>query len=377
MQRTLTLFLCCALVPVAALSAQGALSTQGMGYPEGEMSTRALGTGGAISEFDGRSPLNPAALAIGGLGQVYGQYDPEIRTVTGPSGSSRTVTSRFSNFGAILPINQRLFMGFSVASFLDRTWATTATREQPIGEQPVSSTEILKSQGGISDLRFGLAYAITPRFRLGVAGHYYTGSNQVNLLQQFPDSLSFGNVSQTSSLNFEGNAVSAGFEIDLLPSLGFAVSGRKGGTLEMSAGDTLLTKAHIPDHYAASLSYDGIPGTIVAARFAQDKWSSLTPLSTSGEKAVDANEFNVGLESAGPRAWNRAIIIRLGTRWRTLPFQASGNDVREFSFGGGLGIPISREHAAIDIAVLRSNRTGVSGITEHAYNLSFGLRVQP
>src|ERR1700674_969292 len=41
-------------------AAQGNLSTQGAGYPEGELSTGALASGGGLAEFDALSPINPA-----------------------------------------------------------------------------------------------------------------------------------------------------------------------------------------------------------------------------------------------------------------------------------------------------------------------------
>ena len=49
------------LVIPAVLHAQGTLSTQGFGYSTSGMSTRALGTGGAITEFDPLSATNVAA----------------------------------------------------------------------------------------------------------------------------------------------------------------------------------------------------------------------------------------------------------------------------------------------------------------------------
>jgi hypothetical protein len=358
------------------LAAQGALSTQGFGYPLGQLSTRALGTGGALGEIDPRSPLNPAALTLG-PGQIFAQYDPELRNVRGPSGRSRTTTARFPNFGANLPLGQKWILGFSASTLLDRSWSTQAVRDQSVGDETVTLTETLKSEGGITDLRFAIGYAFTSKFRVGIAGHQYTGTNRINLLQQFPDSLAYGNVSQTTSLNYEGNAFSAGVVLDVLPSIRVALSGRRGGNIELSANDTMLTEGKIPDHYAASVSFDGIPGTIIAARYAQDKWSSLTSLSTAGATAIDATEMNAGIETTAMRAGDRSIILRVGGRWRKLPFLANSQEVRETSYGGGLGIPFARNRASIDFAVLRNTRSGVSNIKESAYNFSFGLRIQP
>jgi hypothetical protein len=346
------------------------------------MSTRALGTAGSLAEIDSHSPLNPAALGIGGAGDMFMQYDPEIRTVSGASGTSRTTTSRIPNIGFTMPLNRRLAVGGTASSFFDRTWATQAERIQTVGNKVLRSDETFKSDGGISDLRLALAYVLAPRVRIGVGAHYYAGSAKIQSLQRFSDTSStstdttqFGNVIQNSSYTFAGKAVSAGIDVDVLPHLSIAVSGRKGGTIRMSAGDTLLTTANIPNHFAGAVHFDGIPGTIIAARFARDQWSSLTALSTSGAKARDGNDISAGLESAGPRTG--AVVVRLGVRRRVLPFEAAGQAVTETSFGGGFGVLIAQNRAGLDFAVLRNSRTGVSGVTEHAYTLSFGLRLRP
>ena len=43
----------------SVVMAQGTLSTQGFGYPPGQLSTRSLATGPGIGEFDPDSQLNP------------------------------------------------------------------------------------------------------------------------------------------------------------------------------------------------------------------------------------------------------------------------------------------------------------------------------
>ena len=363
----------------ARLGAQGSASLQGFGYPPGELSTRAEGTAGAIAEIDGASPINPAALAIRAQGEVYAQYDPELRHVTGPTGSSNTTTTRFPNFGAILPFMGHWVAGLSVSTFLDRTWETQLTSQQTIGADAVTSTEIARSQGGITDIRLALAYAFNSRIRVGVGANGYGGSNNVALTEEFADTLRYRDISQSTTLNYSGTAASGGVEVDLLPSLSVALSGRTGGAIKMYTGDTLLSRGRIPDNYAGSISFQGIPGTLLAVRMARDLWSSLTPLSTAGAQAVDATDISVGAESAGPRfgSAGEPIVIRLGVRRRTLPFLVGTTQVRETSFGGGLGIPLAQNRVVLDMSLLRSNRTGVSGVAESAYGLSLGLRVHP
>jgi hypothetical protein len=65
--------------------AQGTLSTQGFGYPPGQLSTRALGTGGGLTEFDFDTPVNPAAIGLSGEPRLYLQYEPEFRKLSNGS----------------------------------------------------------------------------------------------------------------------------------------------------------------------------------------------------------------------------------------------------------------------------------------------------
>ena len=247
------------LLGAVQLRAQGSASLQGFGYPTGELSTRAEGTAGAVGDIDGASPINPAALAIQAQGELYAQYDPEFRHVTGPSGSSSTTTARFPNIGAIIPFMGHWVAGVSVANFLDRTWQTQLTSSQTIGTDTVTSTQTARSIGGITDFRLALAYAFNSRIRVGVGAHGYGGSNSIALTEQFADSLRYRTIAQSSTLNYSGTAASAGLEVDLLPSLSVALSGRAGGAIKLYDGDTLLSKGRVPDHYDGSVSFQGDP----------------------------------------------------------------------------------------------------------------------
>ena len=139
--------------------AQGTTSAQSFGYPVGELSTRALGTAGALGEVDARSSINPAALILQPQGAVYAQYDPELRTVTTSAGTAHTTTARFPNVGAVLPVNRRLVFGASASTFLDRTWETNTSRSLKFTptDTLVTFNERRKSDGGIEDLRLAAA----------------------------------------------------------------------------------------------------------------------------------------------------------------------------------------------------------------------------
>lgn len=363
----------------ATAAAQGTTSAQSFGYPVGELSTRALGAAGALGEVDARSSINPSALVLQPQGAVFAQYDPELRTVTTSAGTAHTTTARFPNVGAILPVNRRLVLGASASTFLDRTWETNTSRALAFGpvDTLVTFNERRKSDGGIEDLRLAAGYILTPSVRVGLAADGYTGSTRVTASELFSDTLQYRDVTQVSNVSYGGTAVSAGIDVDLLPRLNVAVSGRKGGHATMYVNDTAAVHGNIPDRYSGSITFAGLPGTILAARYSRELWSQMASLSASGAAAVDATDVSLGAESAGPRIGGFPLLLRAGIRRRDLPFPVNGSTVRETSWGGGLGLPVAYDRVTFDIAVLRSSRTGVAGVDEHAYNLSFGLRVRP
>jgi hypothetical protein len=74
----------------------------------------------------------------------------------------------------------------------------------------------------------------------------------------------------------------------------------------------------------------------------------------------------------------RIVTVRLGARARTLPFGFNGEKVSEKTFAFGLGAPLTRDRAAIDLAIQRASRTTASSnVQERGFILSIGLRVSP
>ena len=356
-------------------NAQGALSLQGLGYPTGQMSARAEGTGGAVADFDALSLVSPASIAGVGASALFFQYSPEFRSVTGGSSTANTTTARFPLVAGILPLGQTWTLGLSSSTFLDRSSETSLVRRQLVGADSVNETELTKVLGAINDVRLALAWAGTPKLRIGGGLHVFSGSNRVTLSQLFPDSAKYISTSQSARLSYAGFAASAGIEFHPSRAIGFAIAGRKGGNLTAQSGDTTIGRARLPDHYSASVSYDGITGATISARVARDNWSSLSSIGSSVQ-GFDAWDYSVGAEASGPRVIQRIIVMRAGARFRTLPFGYNGQKVSETSFMGGLGVPLARDRAAFDFTIQRAGRSA-GGIKERGMILSFGLRVTP
>jgi hypothetical protein len=332
-----------------------------------------------LADFDALSLVNPASLAGVGSAALFFQYSPEFRRVTAGSSSARTTTARFPLVAGVLPMGQTWTLGLSSSTFLDRSSETSLVRRQQVGEllDSANVTERNKVLGAINDVRLALAWARGPTFRIGFGAHVFTGSNRITLLRLFPDSARYISTSQSGRISFAGFAGSAGVEYRPSRAIGLALSGRKGGDLRAESGDTAIGRAPLPDHYSASIIYEGLTGVSISARAAHDAWSSLSSLSSSNIKAFDSWDTGVGVEAAGPRILQRIVMMRIGARSRTLPFGFNGEKVSETSFMAGLGAPLTRERASFDLAVQRASRSTGGDVQERGFILSFGLRVSP
>jgi len=380
--RILSSFLLAAasvVIPVIA-GAQGTLSTQGFGYPTGGMSTRALGTGGAITEFDPLSSTNPAAIPSIGGGALYIQAEPEYRSLEVGAGAERAMIARHPLATIAVPLPGNLMGAVSVSNLLDRSFETNERRTQVIGDSALSTTNFFKSDGAIGDVRVALSYVPKSWIRLGVAGHAITGDNRLRSTQQFDDSAQFAAIVDTTTVTYVGTAVSAGVTLFIRNAVGLAASYRKGGSMSVKHADTTLGKANVPDRMSFSAAFVGIPGTTVAVRTSKDTWTRMRGLGSSTLPINEGWDTSVGADILGPRFGTRSLQIRAGGRWRTLPFGLPTSAISEKTANLGLGTTFSRGRIGLDVTGIRAFREPVSGssdLRETAWTISAGLTVRP
>ena len=364
------------LLPAAA-RAQGNLSTLGFGYPAGLLSSRALGTGGAIGEIDPLSASNPASILSFGGSALYFQLEPEYRTLHVGAATENTSIARYPLVGAAIPITQDVMLGLSVSNLLDRSFQTSTRGLQTIGDSSIGTTNTFKSDGAIGDLRLALAWAATPWLKLGAAAHAITGDNRVRNTQVFDDSTRFARLVDTATVGYTGHAYSAGFEVIAARDWSLAGSYRRGGPLSLKRGDTTIASAHVPNRVAVSAAYLGIRGSSIAVRTAKDSWTSLASLGSSSLRISEAWDTSVGADMLGPKFGASALQLRAGARWRTLPFGTSTSSVSEKSYSLGAGTQLARGRAALDITGIRAMREAGANLSETAFTLSVGVTVRP
>ncbi|HET9455330.1 MAG TPA: hypothetical protein VFO66_13680 [Gemmatimonadaceae bacterium] len=359
-----------------AAAAQGTLSTQGLGYPPGQLSTPARTMGGSTGEVDPLSALNPAALALLRNPIIFMQAEPEFRTLQIGAESQRTSVARFPLFVGALSLGSRWTAGVSASTLFDRTWATVRRDTQVVGIDTLGSDITQRSDGSVADLRVAVAFASTPWLRVGVAGHVYSGRDLMQTARLYDDTARFQSDTQTTTLSFGGNAVTLGAHAFWPRVAALGVSYRKGGSLSAYNGGDKIASGTAPDHIGLSAVYLGVRGASFAVRVANDTWKNVSDLSPT-LNIHSGLDIGVGADVIGPRFAGNAMNLRAGGRWRTLPFSSDGNAVRESSWSGGFGLPFAGGRAEVNVGALRSNRTSDSGISEKAWTLSTGFGVRP
>ncbi len=374
MLRPTLVLLALAIAPFP-LVAQGTFANQGFGYPFGQLSTRALSTGGAVVEFDARSPRNPAA--IGGSGRIlFLQYEPEYRRITGEGVEVAQRFIRYPLIGGVLPIGSRLAIGFTTSTLLDRTGQSIEERTEIIAGEPVTYEEIVRSDGAMNDLRFAASYAITPSLDVGAALHAITGEHRQLLSRRF-ETPGFDSLGFRTRASFSGLAFSGGLWWRPARGVTVAGSGRLGREIEAFIDDTARATAEVPHRVGIGIGIDRISGLSLAANAAWEGWSSFDGLGSDQVNSHDVREYGVGAEIAGPTLFGTMIPLRVGARWRGLPFSPDGDQVMETSIGGGIAIPLLAGLSAIELGVQHSRRSNDLPFRERSLLFSFAMTISP
>ena len=374
MRCSIRFFALVAILP-GALRAQGGLAIQGYGYPTGQLGSASVALGGSTGELDPSSALNPAALSIPTRFSVYMQFEPEFRRTAVGSRAENTSTMRFPGF-IVTGGNRRFTVGASATTFLDRTWSNVYSDSQLVGGTLLPSVLAASSNGAITDVRAAVAYWLNARVQVGLGVHALTGENRLAFGRSFPDSTGVGGVTQLTTINYSGRALSMGAIFLPTKVLAIGASARLGGGMEARQDEAALADAQVPDRLGVTFAYTGIPNTTIAARFDRTGWSAMRDLGTARMSVFDANDIGIGLEVMGPRIAGAPSYARLGLRDRGLPFGVNGEKVGERSFSGGIAIPVARGRGQFDISLQRSSRSA-AGAKEKALFLSIGLGIRP
>jgi hypothetical protein len=245
-----------------------------------------------------------------------------------------------------------------------------------VGGTLTESSLFTRSNGAISDARLGIAYILHPKLQIGLGLHSFSGENRMSFARLFPDTLGLLGVSQGSSVNYVGRAMSLGFVAHPATGLVVSASTRIGGRLTADQLGDQVAKAKVPSRIGVGVSWLAFPGASFNARMDRTAWTDMDDLGTSDVVTFDATEIGLGVDLLGPFISGVNSVVRLGARDRTLPFAANGDQVTERAISAGLGVPVARGRAQLDLALERAARRG-AGATESGWFISVGIGIRP
>lgn len=364
-------------VPLAAqASVYGVL---GIGFPGRAVSIHSRGQGGGLDALDPRSAVNPAAIVFNGRLTVSGTTETTSRwyEVSGVTAEGL----RDTRFPLAMIAGQiqtsPISFGVGYALYAERSFDIQTSDTVTLRDTDVVVTDRLRSDGGITDLRFALAWALSERVQVGGAFHLLSGSTREQLQREF-DSPDYAPVVQRGDVDYSGTGVSLGLMVTPSRRLRIGLAARRDGTLDVS--DPLLPVPELQLPWSLTAGWTFVPFRLLrwSASASWRSWAAADSDPAAGliHQVFDTWEVGTGVEIGGSDVGITRIPLRLGFRYAQLPFSPTTEQPRELDFSVGTALAFAANRAIIDAAVERVIRDG-GGAVERAWQVSLGLTVRP
>ena len=360
-----------------AAAAASVFGIRGLGLLGRPVSARPAATGGAFAVFDAQALLNPAAL-----GQLQGVSGwavgvPSRRRVVVGGDAATLQSTRFPLFGFGTVFSRRLVIGVGIGDYLDRTWSVRRTDTVTLRGTPVPVEDVSRSVGGVSDLRLAGAYRLSPRVTLGAAVHALSGSTRLTVTRDFAPAI-YEDFSDVALTDFTGLGVSVGVLAAVRSNLGVGASLRAGTKLKASSSAGPRARVSLPLEFAAGARYAPVPGVNLAGTVAYAGWGRAAgDLVAAGEaRSRDVWSVGAGLDVERLDLGVVRLPLRLGYRWRQLPFPIDGFRLGEHAIAGGFGFTMAGGRTSVDVGVERGART--AGAQRETFTTGWlGVTVRP
>ena len=345
----------CSLAPsLRRPVAQANLSTQGFGFPTGQLSTRALGTGGALGrDRSAVADQSGEHLAASARGSSSSRSSRSIRTVIdrrerahddGALPERVRRDSRRSagslSLGVVDAARSHVDDVFNTSQFLSR------------GDSVPMTTHVPRSTARMDDVRLAGAWTPTSWLRVGVgaARDHRAQSGQRHAVVHRLRRSSRRSPSSACSVQRDARLRPA-FSSSRKQLIGRALGAAAAATCTMSAEDTVLSRARRCRTGSARRSRTPASPTRrsrCGRRTTIGRRSAASALRAS--HAVDAWDTSVGADMAGPQVGDtHRVSARRVPRRARFHFRPADQTVTEKSFTGGLGTPFANGHVLADL----------------------------
>lgn len=365
------------LAPGVAAAQNSVYGISGIGFPGQPLSVRARALGGGVGAFDPTSALNPATVA--GLGRLAAgltvgttlrRYTAGDTTITG----LRETRYPFGVFGGRITGTPVSF-SLSFSTYAERTYDVTSTGTQVLRGDTLQVTDRLAADGAVTDLRGALAFRPWSPLLVGAAFHLLGGSSRLHVRRSF-SSTDYLPYLEQQQLVFSGTGVSAG--IVFLPTRAIELAGavRADGRLRSRVEGEEVSSVELPVSLTVGLRLLPARALGWSTTASRRSWARAQPDLAVSTRAFDTWEVASGIEFADREARKTAIPLRVGVRYRQLPFSNVATQPSELALTGGSGLLLSDGRAALDFSVERFKRTG-GGADERGWHFSVGVVVIP
>ena len=373
-----TALLLASVAPLAAQSSQ--FGVRGLGLPMRPFSVRASATGGGFGLFDSESSFNPGSIGMVSFTNANFQSQQSWRRSVSPAGTETGRDNRYPGAFVAGPVGgTRLAISLSASGYTDRNFSIASRDTLILRDVPVETIDTLRSLGGVSDFRAGIAWRGSTRLQVGLGVHLLTGSNRISSSRRFSDT-TYAGATEEATVSYLGMGVSAGVVARLGRVLTLAGMVRADEKLRVERDSLRVGTTKLPVTLAGGARLQFGDQLLLAGGATYRTWSSADDdiVAQGGIGSVNTIELNVGLEYLrDPRRPNN-FPLRLGFYRARLPFPVSrGQNINETGITIGTSKRFVADRAGLDIALAQVWRKGGPGFSERATLLTAGISVRP
>lgn len=373
-----TVLLLAAVGPLAAQSSQ--FGVRGLGLPMRPISVRSTGTGGAFGLFDSESSFNPASIGLVSFTTASFQTLQSWRRSVSPAGTATARDNRYPGVFVAGPIGGTpLAISLSASGYTDRNFSIASRDTLILRDVPVETIDTLRSLGGVSDLRAGIAWRGSRSLQVGLGIHLLTGSNRISSSRRFSDT-TYAGATEEATVSYLGVGVSAGVMARLGRAVTLAGMVRADDKVRVERDSLRVGTTKLPVTVAGGARVQLGDQLQIAGSATYRSWSAADEdiVAQGGVGSVNTTEFNFGLEYVrDPRRPNN-LPLRLGFYHARLPFPLTrGQNISETGISIGTSKRFVADRAGFDFALGQVWRKGGAGFTERATQLTVGISVRP
>ena len=366
------------LSPASALAQNSIYGVAGIGFPEEPFGVHARSLGGGSAAFDALSALNPGTVADFGrlaasvsIGEGFRSYTAGDTSVSG----LRETRFPFGLMGGKIggtPIS----FAVSYATYAERTFDLRTTGTEVLRGDTLGISDKIASDGAVTDVRGALAMRPLSFLKVGAALHLLGGSSRLDVQRTFSDS-AYLPYAESSHLVFSGVGVSAGIVLRLVPAVEVAAAARVNGGLSSQLGNQDLGSVKLPVELTGGLRLM-IPrsGVSWSSTATWRSWSRAQPDLVAPTAAFNTWDLSSGIEIHDHDVGGRGLPLRVGVRYRQLPFSNRAAQPTELAFAAGSGLVLAQRRAEIDVSLEHFQRTG-GGADERGWQIAAGIVVLP